>query len=94
MREHIDGLVFSEAVSIVRELGTSWDGEIWVQQRGEGPLDDDGPIDVLTEDGRYLGSYRAGTTMPDAFGPDRLVAFIEEDELGVQTVVVKRVAGL
>ncbi len=93
MREHIDGLVFSEAVSIVRELGTSWDGEIWVQRRGEGPLDDDGPIDVLTEDGRYLGSYRAGTMMPDAFGPDRLVAFIEEDELGVQTVVVKRVLG-
>ena len=91
MREHIDGLVFSEAVSIVRELGTSWDGEIWVQRRGEGQLDDDGPIDVLTEDGRYLGSYRAGTMMPDAFGPDRLVAFIEEDELGVQTVVVKRV---
>ncbi len=94
MREHIDGLVFSEAVSIVRELGVSWDGQIWVQRRGEGPLDDDGPIDVLTVDGRYLGSYRAGAMMPDAFGPDRLVAYIEEDELGVQTVVVKRVLGL
>ena len=94
-RERIDALLFSEAVSIVRELGTSWDGEIWVQRRGEEPIDDDGPIDVLTVDGRYLGSYRAGAIeMPDAFGPDRLVAFIEEDELGVQTVVVKRVLGL
>ena len=93
-RERIDGLVFSEVVSIVRELGVGWDGEIWVQRRGEEPLDDDGPIDVLTVDGRYLGSYRAGEIkMPDAFGPDRLVAFIEEDELGVQTVVVKRVMG-
>lgn len=93
-RELIDGLVFAEVVSIVRELGVGWDGEIWVQRRGEEPIDDDGPIDVLTVDGRYLGSYRAGTTaMPDAFGPDRLVAFIEEDELGVQTVVVKRVVG-
>ena len=91
-RERIDGLVFSEVVSIVRELGVSWDGEIWVQRRGEEPLDDDGPIDVLTMDGRYLGSYRAGALeLPAAFGPDRLVAFIEEDELGVQTVVVKRV---
>ena len=45
-------------------------------------------------DGRYLGSYRAGSIeMPDAFGPDRLIAFMEEDELGVQTVVVKRVVG-
>ena len=91
-RERIDGLVFSEVVSIVRELGVGWDGEIWVQRRGEEPIDDDGPIDVLTVDGRYLGSYRAGAVeMPDAFGPDRLVAFIEQDELGVQTVVVKRV---
>lgn len=94
MREHIDGLVFSEVVSIVRELGVSRDGQIWVQRRGEEPLDDDGPIDVLTVDGRYLGSYRAGAMMPAAFGPDGLIAFIEEDELGVQTVVVKRVSGL
>ena len=94
-RERIDDLVFSEVVSIVRELGVGWDGEIWVQRRGEEPIDDDGPIDVLTVDGRYLGSYRAGAVeMPDAFGPDRLVAFIEEDELGVQTVAVKRVLGL
>ena len=43
---------------------------------------------------RYLGSYRTGTTeMPDAFGPDGLVAFIERNEMDVQTVVVKRVVG-
>lgn len=59
--------------------------------RGEEP-DSDGPIDVLEMAGRYLGSYRTGATgIPDAFGPDGLVAFTEEDELGVETVVVKRV---
>ena len=51
----------------------------------------DGPIDVLTADGRYLGSYRAGAMrIPDAFGPNGLGAFVETNELGVQTVVVKR----
>lgn len=45
---------------------------------------------MVTSVGRYLGSYPAGTRMPDAFGPDGLVAFIETDALGVQTVVVRR----
>ena len=54
-------------------------------------LDSDGPIDVVTPDGRYLGSYPSGATdLPSAFGPDGPVAFIEKDELDVPTVVVKR----
>ena len=83
----------NEEVSILRELRTGWNGEIWVQRHGEEPHDDFGPIDVLTMDGRYVGTYPAGAiAMPAAFGPDGLVAFIEEDELDVRTVVVRRVA--
>ncbi|MDE2874385.1 MAG: hypothetical protein OXQ93_03020 [Gemmatimonadota bacterium] len=64
---------------------------IWVLRRGDGPVSV-GPIDVLDMAGRYVGSYRTGATgIPAAFGPDGLVAFIEKDELGVETVVVKRV---
>ena len=93
-RQRNANLEFFEVVSLLRDLATSWDGEIWVQRHGEEPSDDNGPIDVLTMDGRYLGSYPAGTAeMPDAFGPDGLVAFIEKDELDVETVVVKRVLG-
>ena len=33
---------------------------------------------------------RAPFNLPSAFGPDGMVAFIETDELGVNTVVVKR----
>jgi len=51
----------------------------------------DGPIDVLTPDGRYLGTFPAEEmAMPGAFGPDGLAAFVEVDELGVQSVVVRR----
>jgi len=50
-----------------------------------------GPIDILTSDGRYLGTYpAAATAMPAAFGPDGLIALVERDELDVPTVVVKR----
>lgn len=84
--------IFDE-VSIVRRLGARWNGEIWVQRHGEEPGDDDGPIDVLTMEGRYVGTYPAGAiAMPAAFGPGGLVAFIERDELGVESVVVRRLA--
>jgi len=92
-RRHLANLRFSEEFPIVRELGTSWDGEVWVQGHGEEPTDDFGPIDVLTMDGRYVGTYAAGAiAMPAAFGPDGLVAFIETDELDVKTVAVRRLA--
>lgn len=91
-REALANLKFHDEVSLLRELRTGWNGEIWVQRRGEEPHDNNGPIDVLTMDGRYIGTYAAGAVaMPDAFGPDGLVAFIERDELGVHSVVVKRV---
>jgi len=89
-RRRIAELEFHTELSVIRGLATTWDGAIWVLRRGAGPLDD-GPIDVLTPEGRYLGSYPAATTaLPAAFGPEGLVAFIEVSELGVQTVVVKR----
>ena len=89
-REQIETLEFAEEVPVVRDLRTSWRGRIWVLRRGDEPVSD-GPIDILAADGRYLGSYRAGATeLPDAFGPGGLAAFIERDELDVQTVVVKR----
>ncbi|MDE2793629.1 MAG: 6-bladed beta-propeller [Gemmatimonadota bacterium] len=90
----IDLLGFFDEVSIVRGLRTNWDGEIWVRRHGEEPGDDDGPIDVLTMHGRYIGTYPVGeVALPAAFGPDGLVAFIERDEMDVRHVVVKRQRG-
>ena len=89
-RLFLEALPFADEIPVVRDLRTTWDGNIWVQRRGDEPVSD-GPIDVLTMDGRYLGSYPSGTIMPSAFGPGGLVAFVEADELGLETVVVRRV---
>ncbi len=92
--EHLDRVGVFDEVSIVRGLRTGWDGEIWVRRHGEEPGDDAGPIDVLTMDGRYIGTYPAGAVAwPEAFGPDGLVAFIETDEMDVESVVVRRLRG-
>ena len=77
-------------IPVLRSLAATWDGRIWVQRRGDEPLSD-GPIDVLSPEGEYFGTYRTGATeMPDAFGPDGLAAFIEFDEFDVASVVVRR----
>lgn len=90
-RTRIQNLEFAEEVPVVGGLGTTWDSQIWVLRYGEDPSAD-GPIDVLTADGRYLGSYPAElTSLPTAFGPDGLVAYVQTSDLGVQTVTVKRV---
>ena len=89
-RRRIRNMEFYHEVPVVRTLRTSWEGTIWVQRRGDGPASD-GPIDLLTPDGGYIGTYAAGTTeMPDAFGPDGLAAFIERDQFDVASVVVRR----
>ena len=81
---------FYPAIPVIRRVRTTWDGRIWVMRQGDELLED-GPIDVLTAAGEYVGTYRPGATkMPDAFGPDGLAAFIELDELDVAAVVVRR----
>ena len=81
---------FYPVVPVIQELATTWEGRIWVMRRDEAVLED-GPIDVLTAEGEYIGTYRAAATkMPDAFGPDGLAAFIELDEFEVPSVVVRR----
>ena len=84
--------VFYPELPLIHALATTWEGRIWVQRRGDYP-DNEGPIDVLTPEGDYIGTFPAGTTaMPDAFGPEGLAAFIELNELDVATVVVRRLS--
>ena len=81
---------FYPVVPVIRRVHTTWDDRIWVMRQGD-ELFEDGPIDVLTAAGEYVGTYRTGTTkMPDAFGPDGLAAFIELDEFDLARVVVRR----
>lgn len=83
-------LEFYPEIPVLRALSTTWEGRIWVRRRGDEPRSD-GPIDVVTADGRYVGTFAADATgMPDAFGPDGLAAFIELDEIDVASVVVRR----
>ena len=81
---------FYPELPVLLALRTDWEGTIWVRRRGE---EEEGgnPIDLITAGGRYLGTFAPGSTaLPEAFGPDGLVAFVETDDLDVPYVVVKR----
>ena len=81
---------FYHEIPVVRRVSTTWDGTIWVVRQGDELLED-GPIDVVTASGDYVGTYRTGATkVPDAFGPDGVAAFIEFDDYDVASVVVRR----
>lgn len=86
----IEDMQFFPEVPVLHALRTTWEGNLWVQRRGEEPEVDRGPIDVLTPTGRYLGTIDQRMRMPDEFGPDGLVVFLEKDEFDVPVIVVKR----
>ncbi len=88
----IEEMQFLPEVPVLYALRTTWEGNLWVQRRGEEPAVDLGPIDVLTPAGRYLGTLDGRMRMPDEFGPDGLVVFIERDEFDVPVIEVKRFA--
>jgi hypothetical protein len=90
MRDQIETMGFAPEIPVIARMGVDWNDRIWVQRSGARP-GEDGPTDVLTADGRYLGTIAAsGLRIPAAFGPDGLVAYIERDELEVQRVRVAR----
>lgn len=89
-RNDIEEMEFFHEIPVVLGLRTSWEGTIWIRRRGEEGAGGN-PIDLITADGRYLGTFAQGTTgLPRAFGPDGLLAFVETDDLDVPYVVVKR----
>lgn len=91
MREAVANREFFVEIPVVRGLRTTWDGGLWIQRRGEEPWDDDGPIDVFNPDHEYVGTLAGSLSgMPAAFGSDGLVLYWETDDLGVPTIVVKR----
>jgi hypothetical protein len=81
-------MTFAELMPVIREIRADPDSRIWVQ-RDAGSGSTNYPIDILGANGDYIGTVK-GMPMPNAIGPNGLMAFIETDDLGVQRVSVKR----
>lgn len=89
----IEVMRFHSEVPVLADMRVTWDGALWVQRSLDPRSEGRGPIDVLSPDGRYIGTLTPGAGLPDmpsAFGPEGLVAFVETDELDVPLVTVRR----
>lgn len=81
---------FASHIPAIRRLRADWDGRIWVV-RSDATGGGDGPIDLITVDGGYMGSLHQGDLgLPAAFGPDGLMAYRRSDEFGRQGILVVR----
>lgn len=90
MRQRLENRPFYPVIPVVGGLAAGWEGTLWVGRAQVDPTED-GPVDLFTADGEYRGTLSAGAPgIPDAFGPDGLVAYIERDEYDVASVKVRR----
>ncbi len=94
-REGAESLTFADEVPVLAGIRVDWEDRIWVERRDPTGAGDDGPIDIVTPAGDYIGTLPPhGLRTPDAFGPGGLIAYIERDDLGVATVRVVRLIAL
>lgn len=92
--EQVENMVFAEVIPVIADMAVGPGDLIWVARTGPGG-DGQGPTDILTADGAYIGTLPTdGPEIPDAFGPGGLMAYIETDELDVPVVRVIRLVGV
>ena len=82
------GMAFADVVPVIEGLGVDGEGRLWIA-RAAPRVGEAGPIDVVSEQGAYLGTLR-GLSLPAAFGPGR-AAWIERDGEGPARVVVRSI---
>ncbi|MDE2793500.1 MAG: hypothetical protein OXL34_01670 [Gemmatimonadota bacterium] len=91
----VETMIFTEEIPVIANLAVDPRDRLWIARMG--PMGDAaaGPTDILEADGRYIGTLPAdGLRIPAAFGPNGLMAYIDSDEMGVETVRVIRLVSL
>jgi len=88
IEQRVRELQFADTMRTIQGMIVTPSGKIWVE-RTPPEVGDAGPIDLLTADGRYLGTLR-GTQLPAAVSATGRAAYFLRDENEVERVVVRQ----
>lgn len=91
----VETMVFTEEIPVIADLAVDPEDRLWIARMGPRGDATAGTTDVVAANGEYIGTLPAdGLRIPAAFGPGGLMAYIESDEMDVQTVRVIRLLSL
>lgn len=86
--EMLRNATFLDVIPVINRIETDPLGRIWIQ-RTAADQRPQGPVDVVSADGRYIGTI-ARDRAPDAVSKSNRAAYVVRDDLGVEHVQVKR----
>lgn len=92
MAAALQDVEFASVMPVISEVRTDAHGNLWVERSGAS-LDQAGPIDLISPDGRYVGTL-TGVALPQAFSRRGRIAQVRTNALGVEEVVVHRLTVL
>jgi hypothetical protein len=88
IEQRVREMQFADTVRTIQGMTVTPGGKLWVE-RTPANIGDPGPIDVLTSDGRYLGTVR-GIKLPTAVSATGRAVWLERDGDDVEHVVVRQ----
>lgn len=88
IEQRLAEMQFADTVPALQGLLVTPSGKLLVERTGQN-IGDPGPVDVVTSEGQYLGTF-TGPGLPDAVSRGGLAAYITYDEDDVARVIVRR----
>lgn len=88
IEQRLRELQFADTVRTIQGMTVTPGGKLWIE-RTPGNIGDPGPIDIVTADGRYLGTV-TGIKLPAAVSATGRAAWLERDDDDVEHVVVRQ----
>ncbi len=88
IEQRVREMQFADTVRTIQGMTVTPAGRLWIE-RTPANVGDPGPIDIVTADGRYLGTV-TGVKLPAAVSATGRAAYLERDGDDVEHVVVRQ----